>query len=180
MEHQLNLFVHLGVSNKVVRFSLISLFFAWSGLATVSNLAFFLVNGDRSNFPDQEVVYVVLLDFTKFRTFIGSLGVPLFHDEVTNSTFHFVVEKVQKNFQSWEARSLSLVGRATIAKSVLMVIPNYFMQLMMIPKGLCEEIECMACHFVSGCSSNSRKVALVGYKDACQTRELGGLAVQKL
>lgn len=88
--------------------------------------------------------------------------VPLFHDGVTNSTFHFVVEKVHKKLQSWEARSLSLVGRATLAQSILMVIPSCFMQSVMIQKGLCEEIERMVRHFVWGYSSNSQKIALVG------------------
>ncbi|MBA0642618.1 hypothetical protein Goklo_026973 [Gossypium klotzschianum] len=48
-----------------------------------------------------------------------------------------------------------------MAQSVLLVIPSYFMQTMLIPKGLCEEIERMVRQFVWGSSSSGRKVALV-------------------
>ncbi|KAH1046332.1 hypothetical protein J1N35_037116 [Gossypium stocksii] len=59
---------------------------------------------------------------------LGSyLGVPLLHDSVTKSTLNFVVEKVRSKLQNWEARKLSFAGLVTLAQSVLLAIPNYFM-----------------------------------------------------
>ncbi|KAA3465045.1 LINE-1 reverse transcriptase isogeny [Gossypium australe] len=72
------------------------------------------------------------------------LGVPLLHNRVTKSTFSFVVDKVRRKFNSWDARKLSIVGRVTLAQFVLLSIPNYFMQSMLIPKGVCAEIERLA------------------------------------
>ncbi|KAK5776842.1 hypothetical protein PVK06_044807 [Gossypium arboreum] len=69
------------------------------------------------------------------------LGVPLFHERVTNNTLRFVVDKVRNKLSSWDARQLSLADRLTLAQSVLLSIPSYFMQTMMVPKGLCDEIE---------------------------------------
>ncbi|XP_016748714.1 uncharacterized protein [Gossypium hirsutum] len=40
-----------------------------------------------------------------------------------------------------EARKLSFAGRVTFAQSVLLAIPSYFMQSLLVPKGVCKEIE---------------------------------------
>ncbi|KAA3470370.1 Retrovirus-related Pol polyprotein LINE-1 [Gossypium australe] len=69
------------------------------------------------------------------------LGVPLLHDRVTNSTISFVVEKVRRKLKNWDVRKLSIARRITLAQSVLLSILNYFMQLMLIPKGVYTEIE---------------------------------------
>ncbi|KAK5810943.1 hypothetical protein PVK06_026260 [Gossypium arboreum] len=76
------------------------------------------------------------------------LGIPLFHKRVTNNTLHFVIEKVCIKLQSWDVRLLSFAGRATLVQSVLLAIPSYFMQSMMIPRKICDEIECLVRHFM--------------------------------
>ncbi|KAA3473450.1 LINE-1 reverse transcriptase isogeny [Gossypium australe] len=69
------------------------------------------------------------------------LGVPLLHDRVTKNTLNFVVDKIRRKLHSWDARKLSFAGRITLAQSVLLSIPTYFMQTIMIPKGVCDDIE---------------------------------------
>ncbi|KAH1131016.1 hypothetical protein J1N35_002394 [Gossypium stocksii] len=76
------------------------------------------------------------------------LGVPLFHQRVTSSTLQFVVEKVRSKLQSWEARKLSFAGHVTLAQSVLLSIPSYFMQSMMILKKIHDEIESLVKQFI--------------------------------
>lgn len=63
------------------------------------------------------------------------LGVPLSHNRVTKNTLNFIVDKVQRKLQNWEARKLSFAGRVMLAQSVLLAIPNYFMQTVLVPKG---------------------------------------------
>ncbi|KAH1106715.1 hypothetical protein J1N35_010483 [Gossypium stocksii] len=46
------------------------------------------------------------------------------------------IEAVRNKLQNWEARKLSFVGRVTLAQSVLLAIPNYFMQSLLVPKGV--------------------------------------------
>ncbi|KAA3481132.1 endonuclease/exonuclease/phosphatase family protein [Gossypium australe] len=72
--------------------------------------------------------------------------------KVTNSTLRFVVKKIRSKLLSWDARQLSLANKATLAQVVLLSIPTYFMQSIMIPKGICDEMECM----VSGMVTNER------------------------
>ncbi|XP_012487971.1 uncharacterized protein LOC105801183 [Gossypium raimondii] len=62
-------------------------------------------------------------------------------NKVTNNTLIFVVEMVHNKLSSWDASQLCLAGRVTLAQYVLLSIPSYFMQIMMVPKGVCDEIE---------------------------------------
>ncbi|XP_016750407.1 uncharacterized protein [Gossypium hirsutum] len=80
------------------------------------------------------------------------LGVPLLHDKVTSSTLRFVVDTVHSKLTSWNTKQLSFVGKVTLAQSILLSIPICFMQTMMVPKGICAEIECMLRKFVLGIS----------------------------
>ncbi|KAL1112044.1 hypothetical protein V6Z11_D02G102300 [Gossypium hirsutum] len=86
------------------------------------------------------------------------LGISLFHEKVTNNTLRFVIDKVRSKLCSWDARQLSLAGRITLAQAVLLSISSYFMQSMMIPKGLCEEIEVMVRKFIWGSTNGNKKL----------------------
>ncbi|KAH1081996.1 hypothetical protein J1N35_021757 [Gossypium stocksii] len=86
--------------------------------------------------------------FQKFSNLGHYLGAPILHDKVKNSTLNFVVEKVNNKLSSWDANQFSLAGRVTLAQSVLISIPSYFMQTMMVPKGICDEIERIVRKFV--------------------------------
>lgn len=68
-----------------------------------------------------------LLGFQRIQKHGHYLEVPLFHQRVTNSTLQFVVEKVHEKLQSWDAKKLSIARRITLAQSVLLSIPSYFM-----------------------------------------------------
>lgn len=105
-----------------------------------------------------------LLEFQRVQNLGAYLGVPLFHENVINNTLRFVVEKVHDKLQSWDARQLSLVGRYTLAQSILLTIPSYCMQSMMNPKGLCKEIECMDRQFIWGSSNGRMKMTLVSWE----------------
>ncbi|MBA0598088.1 hypothetical protein Gorai_007867, partial [Gossypium raimondii] len=88
------------------------------------------------------------------------LGVPIFHERVTNNTLRFVVDMARSKLHCWDARRLPLVGRVALAQSVLVLVPSYFMQSMIIPIGVYEEIECMVTKFIWGSSSDGKKMAL--------------------
>ncbi|KAA3473211.1 LINE-1 reverse transcriptase isogeny [Gossypium australe] len=107
-------------------------------------------------------------------------SVPLLHDRVTKSTLSFVVEKVRHKLQSWEVRKLSMARRVTLAQSILLTIPNYFIQTMLISKGVCEEIEKIVRWFIWGCTIGHPKLALVGWDSICQPRFCDGLGFRHL
>ncbi|KAH1081118.1 hypothetical protein J1N35_020879 [Gossypium stocksii] len=76
------------------------------------------------------------------------LGAPLLHKRVTSSTLQFVVEKVYGKLHNWKARKLSSGGRITLAQSVLLAIPSYFMQILMIPRKTRDEIKKLIKQFI--------------------------------
>ncbi|KAA3480419.1 LINE-1 reverse transcriptase isogeny [Gossypium australe] len=121
-----------------------------------------------------------LLRFRRVHNIGKYLGVPLFHERVTLSSLRFVVEKSKSRLQRWDARQLSLVGRVTLAQSVLLTIPSYFMQSMMIPQGTCDEIESIVRQFIWGPVGGSKKMALISWNSLCQPNFCGGLGFRQL
>lgn len=117
------------------------------------------------------------LGFTRVADLGKCLGVPLFHNRVCVNTFHFIIEKVLNRLNGWDVRKLSLAGRLTLVKFVLLTIPNYFMSTASIPISICKEIEKMARGFLWGSSSSGRKPALVKWTDCCKPIVNGGLGI---
>lgn len=75
--------------------------------------------------------------------------------------FQFLIDKVQRKLNGFDAKLLSLEGRTTLAKSVLLAMPGYFMQSTMILIGVCEKIEQIVQQFIWGSTNSIRKMALV-------------------
>ncbi|KHG02494.1 hypothetical protein F383_02784 [Gossypium arboreum] len=73
-----------------------------------------------------------------------------------------------------------MARRVTLVQSILLTIPNYFMQTMLIPKGVCEEIEKIARWFFWGCTCFHLKLTLVGWNSICQPKSCGGLGFHHL
>lgn len=90
------------------------------------------------------------------------LGMPLFHTRTTKCTFQFLVYIIHNKLNGYDAKLLTLGGRVTLAKFVLLRILGYFMQSTMISISVCEQIEKIVRHFVSGSTTSG----LVNW-DAC-------------
>lgn len=73
-----------------------------------------------------------------------------------------------------------MAGRLTLAKSILLVIPNYFMSISLIPIFVFNEIEKIARNFIWSSSLFERKLTLVSWKDCYQPIEKGGLGIRRL
>ncbi|KAL4353784.1 hypothetical protein GQ457_06G020480 [Hibiscus cannabinus] len=108
------------------------------------------------------------------------LGVPLLHSRVKKATFGYLIEKVRNRLSHWEVGSLSLAGRITLARSVLHAIPNYTMQTMWLPKGVCLELEKIIRGFVWGEALGRKKLHLVRWEVACKPIRNGGLGFRQL
>lgn len=102
-----------------------------------------------------------LFSFQRVEDLGHYLGVPFFHQRVTNNTMQFVVEKVRSKLQNWDTRQLSIARQVTLAQSVLLSIPSYFMQSMLLSKKVCDEIESLVKQFIWGTTENRRKMSLV-------------------
>lgn len=87
---------------------------------------------------------------------------------------------MRSKLQSWEAKKLSLPGRITLAQSVFLAIPSYFMQSMMISRKTRDEIESLVKQFIWGSSERTKNMSLVGWDSICQPKMCGGLGMRKL
>lgn len=121
-----------------------------------------------------------VLCFRKVHNLSSYLGVPLFHERIINNSLRFVVDKVNSRLQWWDARQLFLARKVTFAQLVLLIIPSYFMQFMMIPQGICKEIERIVRQFIQGSSEGSKNITLVNWQTICQPKACGGLGLRQL
>ncbi|KAE8719829.1 hypothetical protein F3Y22_tig00109925pilonHSYRG00012 [Hibiscus syriacus] len=103
------------------------------------------------------------------------LGVPLLHSQITKASYSYIVSRVGDKLTGWKEKSLSLVGRITLAKTILSVIPSYSMQSMMLPKGICKEIEQLIRGFIWGRTENRGELPLVHWENICKPTVNGGL-----
>lgn len=87
---------------------------------------------------------------------------------------------IGNKLSGWDARKLSLAGKATLAQSVLLAISSYFMQSIMFPKGLRDEIENIVRQFIWGSYNEVKKMTLVSWDSTCQPKENGGLGLRHL
>lgn len=108
------------------------------------------------------------------------LGMLLLHKRVTASSFYFLTSEVRNNLNGWESRKLSLASKITLAKSVMLAIPNYSMSIAHILVSICSEIETIARNFIWGSTLKSRRPAHVPWSDCCRPLEFGGLGIRSL
>lgn len=121
-----------------------------------------------------------ILSFQQVEELGTYLGVPLFHRRVTKNMFQFLVDKMQKKLNGFDAKLLSMARRTVLAKSVLLAMLGYFMQSTMIPLGVCAQIEQIVRKFVLGSSDGTHKTTLVKWDTCCQPVMTSGLGLRRL
>ncbi|CAL5392250.1 unnamed protein product [Camellia sinensis] len=95
------------------------------------------------------------------------------------ATWEPIIEKVKKRLSSWKRRYLSLGGRITLVKSVLSLLPLYYMSLFRIPSTVANTIDKFQRSFFWGDSEEKKKLYLVSWEACSLSRKFGGL-VHKL
>lgn len=114
--------------------------FCYSSGSKVNNsktLIYFSKNVGESeaNVISRLLGYSVTKDLGKY------LDVPLQHSRVSSCMYQELINKIEKRLSGWTTSHLSLVGRITLAQSVLQAIPIYLMQAVMLPSGVRDRID---------------------------------------
>lgn len=89
-------------------------------------------------------------------------------------------KKCKKRLNGFDAKLLLLASRVTLAKLVLLAIPSYFMQTIMILIRVCDYIEQIVRKFVWGSTSSARKMTLVKWETCCKPLEPGRLGIRRM
>lgn len=97
-----------------------------------------------------------------------------------SARFNSLSTRYKKKFNAYDARLLSLARRTILAKSVLLTIPGYFVQSIIIPIGVCDQIEQIVGHFIWGSTNTKPKAALVKWDPYYQTFSKGRIGLQRL
>ncbi|XP_019230433.1 PREDICTED: uncharacterized protein LOC109211357 [Nicotiana attenuata] len=86
-------------------------------------------------------VIMNLLGYTKCDLPFRYLGVPLSTKRLTAVQCEPLIDKMLNRIQCWTAKFLSYAGRATLIKSVLGTIQNFWAQVFILPKKIIQFIE---------------------------------------
>ena len=62
------------------------------------------------------------------------LGTPIFSTRRTASSYRYLVDNICKRIEGWQAKYLSMAGRATLIKASVTSIPIYAMQTAILPQ----------------------------------------------
>ena len=89
-----------------------------------------------------------------------------------------VLDKLKNRMPNWAFRTLNMVGRVVLVKSVLQAIPIYPLSIMVAPLGVCSKIRENVRKFIWGGSNQQKKWALVSWKHLTKRKEEGGLGLR--
>ncbi|GLJ29509.1 hypothetical protein SUGI_0581720 [Cryptomeria japonica] len=106
------------------------------------------------------------------------LGVPLSVDVLKKVTWEDLLAKIQSKLNSWTLRSLNLVGRLTLVKSILQAMPSFLFSAITAPKIVLKIVRNLQRNFLWRGSETKRKWALVGWDKICLPRWVGGLGLR--
>ncbi|CAN1788597.1 Putative ribonuclease H protein At1g65750 [Linum perenne] len=105
------------------------------------------------------------------------LGVPVLHGKIT--TYQLILDRLDSKLSGWKANSLSLVGRVTLALSILNIIPADAMLISVLPYHIYEYIDRKIRNFVWGSTNECMKIHLLSWDEICKPNEHGGLGLKK-
>ena len=106
------------------------------------------------------------------------LGTPSYHGRVAQGLFQQLIDRVTSKLESWKSKQLSLAGRHTLARYVLMAIPTYTMQSTLLPIGICNKIDKTVRKLLWGGANNKKGIPLVRWEKVTCKKENGGLGLK--
>ncbi|KAH9727055.1 putative ribonuclease H protein [Citrus sinensis] len=108
------------------------------------------------------------------------LGIPLCHNRMSRQTYQSIIDKVDQRLSGWNASHLILVGRITLAQSVLQAIHVYAMQTTNLPRSIKMKIDQLCRRFIWSGSAEHQKMSLVNEDTICTPKCKGGHGFKKL
>lgn len=155
-------------------------------------LCFEVVSGLEINFLKSELIGIIRTEKSKllqYAEILGCkagdlpasyLGLPLCLGPVSKSMWNPVVERVERKLSTWKASYLSMRGRVTLIKAVLLNLPIYYFSLFKCLNSVIKRIERLQREFLWYGNSTQRKYHLIDWESICKPKEEGGLGIRPL
>eukprot|EP00253_Pinus_taeda_P035953 PITA_35953 len=106
------------------------------------------------------------------------LGAPLVTSTIKHSTWQSLLEKLESRLNLWTHRTLNLVSRVVLIKSVLQAMPLYMFSSLAAPKWVLKQIRNLQRSFMWGSTTTNRKWALVKWTTVCMPKNKGGIGLR--
>lgn len=73
---------------------------------------------------------------------------PSFTTRQTANTYQYLVDKIQKRIEGWQAKYLSMAGRVTLINSLAASIPIYAKKTTLLPQKVSQKLDKFSCQFL--------------------------------
>lgn len=103
------------------------------------------------------------------------LGMPMQVGKNKVEEFNFLVGKVDQKLQNWNNQTISRSGKAILLKTAAQSVPNFWMQLFLVPNTICDKIEKRMNAFWWGKSGTNGGIKWMSWDKVCTVKEEGGL-----
>ncbi|XP_030478322.2 uncharacterized protein LOC115695396 [Cannabis sativa] len=107
------------------------------------------------------------------------LGAPHCVARVSNSMFHYLLQKVSSKLKSWNEKFFSRAGKETLIKAVVQAIPSFAMSSFKVPKSICSKIQSLIAKFWWG-SQGTNKIHWKNWDSISVSKFFGGLGFRIL
>ncbi|KAL9457786.1 hypothetical protein AB3S75_006771 [Citrus x aurantiifolia] len=109
------------------------------------------------------------------------LGLPSFVGRNKKEVFSSIRDRVWQKLHSWSMNFLSGAGKKILLKTVAQAIPNYTMQVYLLPLDLCKELETMMNSFWWGSRREGRGgIRLMKWSLLCKPKTARGIGFKNL
>nr|KYP63364.1 Putative ribonuclease H protein At1g65750 family [Cajanus cajan] len=108
------------------------------------------------------------------------LGIPTHHSRVNRVTYQGIIDKINSRLSGWKEKNLSFAGRLTLTKFVLQALPSYTMQMVYLPRALCDEVDKICKRFLWGDGNRIHHPHAINWKTICLPKANGGLGLRKM
>ncbi|KAI0492220.1 hypothetical protein KFK09_026489 [Dendrobium nobile] len=114
-----------------------------------------------------------IMGFKQVKEF-NYLGIKLALRRLRREDFQFIIDKSMRKLNQWGNKNLSIPGKITLVKSVLLALPSYHATHSLIPKRLLEELDRIYKNFIWNKKNGRKGLHYISWPDLCKPVEFGG------
>lgn len=108
------------------------------------------------------------------------LGLPMYIGRRKNNAFKFLKDRVSQKLQNWNNKSISKGGKLVLLKTAAQSVPNFWMNLFLIPGEVCNEIQRLMNSFWWGNKGGTKGIRWMSWERLCEGKFNGGLGFKDL